>query len=177
MLIETERLILKPICNTDFNDLKMLLQDKDVMYAYEHPFSEEECKIWFNNQLNRYKQEGYGLLGVFLKENNKFIGQAGITKQNINENMVDEIGYLLKKEYCKKGYATECVKALKEYGFNILNLDKIYSIIRDNNISSQNVAKRNNMIKTITIIKHYYNMDMPHYVYCITKDEFLKERN
>ena len=177
MFLETERLILKNICSKDFNDLKSLLQDELVMYAYEHPFSDEECETWFNNQLERYKKEGYGLLGVFLKEDNTFIGQAGITKQNVNDNLVDEIGYLLKKEYWKKGYAIECAKALKEYGFNTLKLDKLYSIIRDNNVSSQNVAKRNNMKKTITIVKHYYNMDMPHYVYCITKDEFLKERN
>lgn len=177
MIIETNRLKLKPICDDNFNDLKLLLQDSEVMYAYEHPFSDEECKTWFNNQLDRYKQKGYGLLGVFLKEDNTFIGQAGITKQNVNDEIVDEIGYLLKKEYWKKGYAIECAKALKEYGFNTLNLQKMYSIIRDNNISSQNVAKRNNMKKTITILKHYYNMDMPHYVYCISKDEFSKERN
>lgn len=177
MLIEINRLKLKPMCDDNFNDLKLLLQDSEVMYAYEHPFSDEECKTWFNNQLDRYKQKGYGLLGVFLKEDNTFIGQAGITKQNVNDEIVDEIGYLLKKEYWKKGYAIECAKALKEYGFNTLNLQKMYSIIRDNNTSSQNVAKRNNMTKTITILKHYYNMDMPHYVYCISKDEFLKERN
>lgn len=177
MLIETNRLKLKPMCNDNFNDLKLLLQDSEVMYAYEHPFSDEECKTWFNNQLDRYKQEGYGLLGVFLKEDNTFIGQAGITKQNVNDEIVDEIGYLLKKEYWKKGYAIECAKALKEYGFNTLNLQKMYSIIRDNNTSSQNVAKRNNMTKTITLLKHYYNIDMPHYVYCVSKDEFLKERN
>lgn len=177
MFLETKRLILKNMCSKDFNNLKSLLQDKIVMYAYEHSFSDEECETWFNNQLKRYKQEGYGLLGVFLKEDNTFIGQAGITKQNLNDTLVDEIGYLIKKEYWKKGYAIECAKALKEYGFNILNLDKMYSIIRNNNISSQNVAKRNNMKKTITIIKHYYNINMPHYVYCITKDEFLKERN
>lgn len=177
MIIETNRLKLKPICDDNFNDLKLLLQDSEVMYAYEPPFSDEECKTWFNNQLDRYKQKGYGLLGVFLKEDNTFIGQAGITKQNVNDEIVDEIGYLLKKEYWKKGYAIECAKALKEYGFNTLNLQKMYSIIRDNNTSSQNVAKRNNMTKTITILKHYYNMDMPHYVYCISKDEFLKERN
>ncbi|WP_250277294.1 GNAT family N-acetyltransferase [[Clostridium] colinum] len=176
MLIETKRLVLKPLCTNDFNNLKTLLQDEKVMYAYEHIFSDEECETWFSTQLERYKEEGYGLLGVFLKEDNTFIGQASITKQNLNGNMVDEIGYLLKKEYWKKGYAIECAKALKTYGFDILNLDKIYSIIRDNNISSQNVAKKNNMKKTITILKHYYNLDMPHYVYCITKDEFLKER-
>ncbi len=177
MIIETNRLKLKSICDDNFNDLKLLLQDSEVMYAYEHPFSDEECKTWFNNQLDRYKQKGYGLLGVFFKEDNTFIGQAGITKQNVNDEIVDEIGYLLKKEYWKKGYAIECAKALKEYGFNTLNLQKMYSIIRDNNISPQNVAKRNNMKKTITILKHYYNMDMPHYVYCVSKDEFLKERN
>lgn len=176
-MINTKRLILKHMVYKDFQNLKQMLQDEKVMYAYEHPFSEKECENWFNNQLIRYKEKGYGLLGVFLKENNIFIGQAGITKQNLNNEIVDEIGYLLKYEFWKKGYAIECAKALKEYGFNKLKLEKMYSIIRDNNIASQKVAIKNNMKKINTIIKHYYNTDMVHYVYYITKDEFLNERN
>jgi RimJ/RimL family protein N-acetyltransferase len=51
-----------------------------------------------------------------------------------------------------------------------LNAKNVYSIIRDNNITSQNVARRIGMKKTDTIIKHYYNIDMPHYIYEINKE-------
>lgn len=176
-MLETKRLILKKLTKNDFEDLKYMLQDEKVMYAYEHAFSDEEVENWFKNQLNRYKDFGYGLMGIFLKGTNQFIGQAGITKQQVNNEIVSEIGYLLKKEFWHNGYAIESAKALKKFGFETLKLNEIYSIIRDNNIASQNIAKKNGMKNKLTIVKHYYNMDMPHFVYCITKDEFEKERN
>ena len=156
-MLETKRLILKPLIKKDLICLSSLLKDKDVMKAWEHSFSDEEVLNWFETQITRYKEYGYGLMAVFLKETNQFIGQAGITKQEVNEKIVSEIGYLLKKEFWHNGYATECAIALKNFGFNKLNLNEVYSIIRDNNIPSQNVAKRNGMSKKSTIIKHYYN--------------------
>jgi RimJ/RimL family protein N-acetyltransferase len=53
----------------------------------------------------------------------------------------------------------------KNYAFETLKVEKVYSIIRDNNIASQNVAKRIGMEKMEEIVKHYYNMDMVHYIY------------
>lgn len=173
MIIETDRLILKHISNNDFESLKSLLQDKIVMYAYEHAFSNDEVKKWYDINVERYKNKGYGMLGIFLKENNIFIGQAGITKQTVRNKIVDEIGYILRKEYWHRGYAIESAINLKNYAFNILKLDKVYSIIRDNNIPSINVAKRNGMTCIDTIVKYYYNIYMPHFVYCIENTQSI----
>ena len=40
MIIETDRLYLREFTENDYDDLREILQDKDVMYAYEHIFSE-----------------------------------------------------------------------------------------------------------------------------------------
>ena len=90
------------------------------------------------------------------------------------ENQVYETGYLLKKEYWHKGYAIESAKACKDYAFNVLHADEVYSIIRINNAPSIKVAIKNGMTLKDTIIKHYYNMDMPHNVYSITKEKYEK---
>ena len=63
----------------------------------------------------------------------------------------------------------ETAAACKEYAFNILNIDEVYSIIRDNNIASQNVAKKNGMTIKDEFVKHYYGMDMLHYVFSVKK--------
>ncbi|GHV57006.1 hypothetical protein AGMMS49579_22290 [Spirochaetia bacterium] len=57
----------------------------------------------------------------------------------------------------------------KNYAFETLKAEKIYSIIRENNISSQNVAKRIGMEKIDETIKHYNNIDMLHYIFQINK--------
>ncbi|MEG2720675.1 MAG: GNAT family N-acetyltransferase [Oscillospiraceae bacterium] len=168
-MIETKRLFLREMQQSDFNDLCKMLQDKDVMYAYEGAFSDEETQSWLDKQLFRYQEDGFGLYAVILKETGEMIGQCGLTMQDYKNDKVVEIGYLFQKAYWHKGYAIEAATACKEYAFTVLNVDEIFSIIRDTNIASQNVATRNGMKKIDTFIKHYRCVDMPHYVFSIKR--------
>lgn len=168
-IIETERLILREMNRTDFHDLSEILQNKDVMYAYEHAFSNEEVILWFENQRRRYREDGFGLWAVILKDTGEMIGQCGLTVQNCDGCNVIEIGYLFKKKYWHHGYATEAAIASKKYAFKVLDENEVYSIIRDINTASQNVAIRNGMTKIKQYTKHYYNIDMPHFVYRVKR--------
>ena len=164
--METERLILREFLDSDYSDLCEILQDKDVMYAYEHPFSDDEVKNWYDKLIiGHYEKHGFGLWAVIHKETNDFLGQCGLTIQNLNENEYLEIGYLFKKKHWHNGYAAEAALSCKKYAFEALNAEKVYSIIRESNIASQNVAKRMGMKKTDEIIKHYYNIDILHFIY------------
>jgi RimJ/RimL family protein N-acetyltransferase len=135
------------------------------MYAYEHAFSNEEVNNWYNKQQERYHLNGHGLWAVLHKETNAFLGQCGLTIQQVDAEDYLEIGYLFKKEHWCQGYATEAAQACKKYAFEVLQAKKVYTIIRNTNIPSQNVAKRLGMTKVKEIVKHYYNIDMPHYLF------------
>lgn len=163
-ILETEHLLLREMTQDDYGDLCEILQDKDTMYAYEHAFSDEEAQEWLEKQINRYKNDGFGLWAVTLKSSGEFVGQCGITWQDIGGEIVPEIGYLFKRKHWHKGYATEAAQGCKKYAFDTLGFDRVYSIIRDNNYASQNAAKRNGMAVVKTFTKHYYGMDMPHLV-------------
>lgn len=165
-ILETDRLFLREFLDSDYNDLCEILQDKDVMYAYEHPFSDDEVKNWYNRLIvGHYKKYGFGLWAVIHKETNEFLGQCGLTIQDLNGNEYLEIGYLFKKKHWHKGYAVEAALGCKKYAFEELKAEKLYSIIRENNIASLNVAEKIGMVKTDEFIKHYYNMDMLHYIF------------
>lgn len=171
MILETARLQLQEMKISDINSLSSILQDKNVMYAYNGAFNEEETMAWMQKQLQRYKDFGFGLWGVFLKGTNEMIGQCGITMQEYKTEQVPEIGYLLAHKYWHKGYATEAAIACREYGFNTLNFKELYSIIRETNIASQKVALRNGMSQIDSIVKHYRGVEMPHIVFCIKQKE------
>lgn len=168
-ILETERLILREMTQDDYSDLCEILQDKETMYAYEHAFSDDEAREWLKKQLDRYKNDGFGLWAVIEKTSGEFVGQCGITRQDIEGETVPEIGYLLKRKHWHNGYASEAAVGCKNYAFDALGFDKVYSIIRDNNYASQKVAERNGMKPIKTFTKHYYGMDMPHLVYCVEK--------
>lgn len=168
IILETERTYMRKMDEDDFSALCTILQDSEVMYAYEHAFSDDEVWDWLHRQMRRYETDGVGLWLVIDKKSNTVIGQCGITMQDIGRDKpVPEIGYLFAKAYWHKGYATETAVACRRYGFDTLGFDELYSIIRDNNIPSQNAAKRNDMTARFTIVKHYHGMDMPHIVYSV----------
>lgn len=80
-VIVTLRLYMRRMGNEDIAPLSAILQDKDVMYAYEHAFSDEEVRQWFDRQMKRYEEYDFGQWAVTLRENECMIGQCGITMQ------------------------------------------------------------------------------------------------
>ena len=63
----------------------------------------------------------------------------------------------------------------KEYAFQELNFDEVYSIIRDSNVASQNVARRNGMVEVDTLVKHYRGVEMPHIVFRVSRGNNFKK--
>jgi RimJ/RimL family protein N-acetyltransferase len=154
----------------DYPSLCKILQDADVMYAYEGVFNGNEVQEWLDKQINRYREFGFGLWAVILNETGEMIGQCGLTMQDYMNTQVHEVGYLFQKSFWHYGYATEAAIACKDYAFDKLNADEVFSIIRDNNIASQNVAKRNGMTIKDTFVKHYRGIEMPHYLFSVKRD-------
>ena len=172
-IIETPRLMLREMTPADRPDLCMILQDKEVMYAYNGPFSDEEVNGWLERQTGRYREWGYGLWAVVLKQTGEMIGQCGVTRQLWNGEEMLEVGYLFRHSHWHQGYATEAARACMEYAFNVLGASEVCSIIRDNNIPSQRVALRNGMRKAEGVmVKHYRGAEMPHWLYLTTREEF-----
>ena len=146
-IIKTERLILRELHNQDVVLLSKVLSDEESMQFYDHPFNEHEVEEWINWNIGNYATYNCGLWAVVLKEDGTFLGDCGITMQNIDGEVVPEIGFHIIKIYCNKGYATEAAKACMKYAFNVLGFEKIYSYSTIDNLPSQKVASKIGMIK------------------------------
>jgi RimJ/RimL family protein N-acetyltransferase len=175
-MIETKRIILRNQTLNDLNDLYQILSDKETMKYYPKPYTKEATKNWIIGNINSYRKNGFGLWAVVLKFNNKFIGQCGITNQNIDGKIVPEIGFHINKKYWNNGYATESALACLKYGFDKLNLDEIYIHTYVKNIPSIRIAEKIGMIKRKEYDKIItaHNIIMKHVVYSIKKDEMKK---
>ena len=68
MVLETERLYLRELMQTDFQSLCKILQDEQTMYAYEGAFNDAEVQEWLDRQISRYQEFGFGPWAVILKE-------------------------------------------------------------------------------------------------------------
>lgn len=175
MILETPRLILREMTQEDYPALAEILQDGEAMFAYEHAFSVEETQAWLNRMLERYRTDGFGLWAVLLKETGEMVGQCGLTWQSYMGQQVLEIGYLFQRKHWKNGYAIEAARACKHYAFETRHADEVFSIIRDNNVASMNVAIRNGMTIRGKFIKHYYGIDMPHFAFSVRKEQQIND--
>ena len=171
-VLETGRLLLREMTGGDFPALCRMLRDPEVMYAYEHAFSEEEARDWLRRQRDRYARGGIGLWAVVEKCSGEMVGQCGLTWQDRGYPApVLEVGYLLERAAWHRGYATEAARACRDYAFDRLGAGEVFSIIRDSNLPSQRVARRNGMEVRGMFVKHYYGVEMPHLIFSVRRED------
>ena len=99
----------------------------------------------------KLKKYGFGLWAVIEKESDEFIGDCGITMQQVEDDLFHEIGYHLRKEFRGKGYATEAARACSEFAKS-RGVKQIISYMKSDNLPSRHVAERNGMtfVKSFT---------------------------
>ncbi|MCI8554716.1 MAG: GNAT family N-acetyltransferase, partial [Clostridiales bacterium] len=152
-----------------------MLQDPEVMYAWEHAFSDSEVQEWLDRQRERYRRYGFGLWAVVEKRSGRMIGQCGLTPQEYAGETVCEIGYLLERAFWGQGFAIEAAVACKRYAFGPMDREEVYSLIRDSNLPSQKVARRNGMTLCGEFIKRYRGQDMRHLAFRVRRGPEAEE--
>ncbi len=171
VILQTERLLLRELEEGDIPDLREMLQDRRVMYAYGHDFSDEDVRAWYERQQRRYATLGFGLWAAVERAGGEMVGQAGLTIQLCEGREVLEAGYLLKRRYWHRGYAREAARACRDYAFETLGADEVFSIIRTDNFPSIRVAESVGMRRIKEFTTRYYAGDMRHYLYGVKQAE------
>ncbi|MFD3158732.1 GNAT family N-acetyltransferase (plasmid) [Haloimpatiens sp. FM7330] len=169
ILLESKRMILKSLEETDFYELCKMLKDIEVMYAWEKVYNDEEIYDWIKRMKKSYAENKHGYCLAIDKNTKETIGQIGLLKEKINGKNYTAVGYILKKEYWGKGYATEGAEACIRYAFNNLNVKEVVTDIRPENVASINVAKNIGMHLVGEYVKEFKGMKMKHLVYKIQK--------
>lgn len=139
-LINTDRLSIRYIKVEDFNFIFRLLNDPSwIKYIGDKGIkTEDDARNYIQTgPLQMYKNFGFGLYLVTLKETAVPIGLCGLIKRPSLENI--DLGYAFLPEYTGKGYAFEATKAVLQYGKEQLTIDKIVAITTIDNLSSEKV--------------------------------------
>ena len=140
-ILETERLFLREMTMSDLDALFAVLGDKEIMQHYPYSFDEERVRSWIERNMNRYKEDGFGLWAVCLKDTGEMIGDCGLTLQNIDGQMLPEIGYHIRKDQQRKGYAKEAAMAVRDWAFGNTEYPALYSYCKYTNVGSFKTAE------------------------------------
>ena len=136
-ILTTDRLLIREMCLDDMEEYVKLYDSLkgnefvEELYPYD-----EEVEFVRKYIENMYTFFGYGLWLVFLKDTGELIGRVGIENREIDGVTKQELGYLIGRDYQRKGYAYEACSATIEYARTVLNMDELFVCIhRDNRIS------------------------------------------
>ncbi|MFX1268439.1 MAG: GNAT family N-acetyltransferase [Promethearchaeota archaeon] len=106
------------------------------------PLTRDMEEEWFDNLKTK---ENTIIFSILLTENNgkeKLIGNCGIDDINWKDRVGHCGVFIGDKENQGKGYGTEALCLLVDYGFNTLNLNRIELIVYDFNIRAMNCYKK-----------------------------------
>ena len=138
--IRTERLLIKTPQIDDKFKLTQLINDKDVikwLSEIPFPYTLSHAEEFIERSRERVlKQESYNFM-IF--QDKKMIGGIGLTEFN---NQSCQVGYWLGKQYWGNGFATEALKSILNFGFDQLNLEKIYAAYKIGNEGSIRVLTK-----------------------------------
>ena len=146
LVIETERLILRPFKQSDLRDFNEYASVPGVgeMAGWKHHETIEKTQ----EILDMFIKEDKTFAIVF-KKNNKVIGSLGVEEFGLDDKLTEfnsyygrEIGYVLSKDYWGKGIMPEAVGAVIYYLFNDLNLDFLTCGYYDFNNQSKRVQEK-----------------------------------
>ena len=174
---ESSRLIFRDWKEEDLDVFRKMNCDNQGMEYFPNTLSHGETDSFYQKIQEEFRQYGYGLFAVEIKNANEFIGFIGFhwSRIHLGSGSFLEIGWRLKKEAWGKGFATEGAKECLAYGFNHLGFNELYSFTSELNTRSENVMKKIGMTQKMEFNHPQRDLSSSlckHVLYHITSLEF-----
>lgn len=137
--LETSRLILRPYRESDVAELLPLVGAKEVAATtlrIPHPYTESDGRAF----LAMAQEPDKLWLAITLREDGRQIGGIGLRIEEQHQHA--ELGYWLGVAYWEQGYATEAAGEILRYGFESLQLHRIFASHFKNNSASGRVLRK-----------------------------------
>jgi RimJ/RimL family protein N-acetyltransferase len=154
--IETARLKLRPYCEADIPELLPLVGTREVAATtlrIAHPYTEQDARAF----LALAQQPDKIWLAIALRSDGRQIGGVGLRLDP--EHQHAELGYWIGVPYWGNGYATEAARALLDYGFETLNLHRIFASHFQHNPASGRILRKLGMRYEGCQREHLHKLD------------------
>ncbi len=176
-ILETERLKLRKVKKKDCRDLYEYCCDPvSSRYSDWQPHEDAAVTKQFIKGLLSAEHRGeYFMWCIEIKETGKVIGSISLTDID-RHYKVAELGYGIQKAYYGKGYATEAAKAVLEYLFCTVGVQRVFARIATANLPSVRLAVRLDMECDGLLRKGIYLDGKCHdvYIYAITDVDYKR---
>ena len=141
--LETERLILRELKTNDVENIFEYASIPEVAeYVQWYPHKTKEDSLGFINFALEQFFTGASLIwGIVLKSENKLIGSIDLRDWK-SDNKCSDTGYVISKNYWNKGFVSEALRAVINFAFEELHLNRIEAHCEEENKGSWHVMEK-----------------------------------
>src|SRR5512133_1670991 len=150
--LETRRLTLRPLCDDDLDEICLLLGDAHALVLWGEPLDRDGARQWIERNMARYQADGFGRCAIVLRATGELVGDCGLIRTAVEGLPEVELGWIVSRVHWGKGIATEAAHAWRDHAFRQLGLDRIVSMISEQNVASRRVAQKLGMTVERTAI-------------------------
>ena len=180
--LRTERLVLRPWKDDDFDAFFEMQRDEDVArWLYNDPRDEDESRRLFDYRKISYEMGGnfawIACVGVAVADGEVVVDLTLNVRSH--EGRGGELGFIVHPRHQGRGYATEAARALLEWAFEEVGFHRIYARHEPRNAASGRVLEKLGMRKEAHFVetewvKGEWQSDV---VYAILDREWARQRN
>jgi RimJ/RimL family protein N-acetyltransferase len=134
----TLRLRFREMTDADLDAMAALLGDPEVMRHYPRPRTRDEALQWIRWSRSSYAEHGYGLW-VVETHDGEFVGDCGLTVQEVEGEWFVEAGWHVRAPLRRQGYAAEAAASVRDAARDA-GVEHLIAIIRPHNAASLAVA-------------------------------------
>jgi RimJ/RimL family protein N-acetyltransferase len=153
--IETERLVLRGFDLTDAPEVQRLAGEREVAATtlrIPHPYEDGVAEQWISTHGDLFEKGQAIHLAITLRDDGSLVGCTGL---RINAEFESaELGYWIGKPSWNCGYCTEAARAVIEYGFETLGLNRIEAHHFGSNPASGRVMRKIGLVNEGLLREH-----------------------
>lgn len=155
--LQTRRLLLRPVSPDDLSTVYTYSSDGEhVKYMKYYPDeSMEVCKKFLIQTCEEWSKEFPRCYVFAVIQNNRHIGEVSVYAED-EAFTIGELGWIIHRDYCNKGYASEATQALLSFCQNTLHLNKVTACCDSRNSASIKIMETLGMTVTKKDIPRKY---------------------
>ena len=117
----------------------------ETTLAIPHPYPDGAAEQWISTHAESFRQGTEVTLAITLKPDRPVIGSVALS---VNKNHLrGELGYMVAKEHWNRGFCTEATRAMVDYGFRVLGLNRVQAMHFPRNPASGRVMQKLGMTR------------------------------
>jgi RimJ/RimL family protein N-acetyltransferase len=173
--LDTARFLLRPFTLADADDVTRIVSDRELAATtlnIPHPYEAGMAAAWIATHADGLHRQSPVVFAVTRRDGDELVGAIGLSLEP--EHHRAELGYWVARAAWGQGVCTEAARAVLQYGFGVLGLERIFAHHFAGNPASGRVMQKLGMRHEGTLRGHIVKWGRREDVECygILREEF-----